>query len=87
MSQAVLQQILEQLQTLKPSELRQLNVAVQSYLAGKEAAAKRAAFHQSLVVSGLVRQIKLPTSKRKTLQHLIQVQGEPISQKIVEERR
>ena len=87
MSQAVLQQILEQLQALEPSELRQLNVAVQSYLAGKEAAAKQAAFHQSLVASGLVRQIKLPTFELRTRQQLIQVQGEPVSQTIIEERR
>lgn len=87
MPQAVLQQILEQLQTLEPSELQQLSAAVQSYLADKETAAKRTVFHQSLVAAGLVRQMKNPTFKQRTHQQLVQIQGEPVSQTIAEERR
>jgi hypothetical protein len=87
MPQAILNQILKQLQTLEQSELQQLSQALQKYLKDSEAPAKRVAFHQALVGSGLVRQIKNPTFERRAQQHLIQVQGESVSQTIVEERR
>lgn len=87
MPQAILKQIIDQLQTLEPSELEQLSQAIQSYLTDKETAAKRAIFHQALVETGLVRQIKHPISEPKTRQDLIQIQGKPVSQTIIEERR
>jgi hypothetical protein len=87
MPQAVLNQILNQLQTLEPSELQQLSQVIQGYLKDNEASAKRAAFHQALVGSGLVRQIKNPKFEGRTHQPLILVQGEPISQTILGERR
>ena len=67
--------------------MEQLNQAVQDYLVNKEEAAKRIAFHQALVTSGLVRQIKKPSGEQTVKRQLIQVQGEPISRTIVEERR
>lgn len=87
MPQALLNQILNQLQSLEPSELQQLSRVIQEYLKDDEVTAKRAAFHQALVGSGLVRQIKNPSFEGRTHQRLIQVQGEPISQTIVGERR
>lgn len=87
MPQAILNQILNQLQALEPSELQQLSQVIQEYLKANEASTKRAAFHQALVESGLVRQIKNPTFEGRTRQHLIQVHGEPISQTIVGDRR
>lgn len=87
MPQALLNQILNQLQSLEPSELQQLSQVIQTYLKNDEVTAKRAAFHQALVGSGLVRQIKNPNFEGRTHQRLIQVQGEPISQTIVGERR
>ena len=87
MPQALLNQILNQLQSLEPSELQQLSQVIQRYLRDDEVPAKRAAFHQALVGSGLVRQIKNPNFEGRTHQRLIQVQGEPISQTIVGERR
>lgn len=87
MPQALLNQILNQLQSLEPSELQQLSQVIQRYLKDDEVLAKRAAFHQALVGSGLVRQIKNPNFEGRTHQRLIQVQGEPISQTIVGERR
>jgi hypothetical protein len=85
MPQAILNQILDQLQTLEPSELQQLSHALQTYLVDKETSTNRIAFHQALVEAGLVRQIKPPTFERRT--HLVQVQGELLSQTIIEERR
>jgi hypothetical protein len=87
MPQAILNQILDQLKTLESSELQQLSQAIQNYLTDKETAAKRVAFHQALVESGLVRQIKASTFELRTHPHLIQVQGESVSQTIIEERR
>ena len=87
MPQAILKQIIDQLQTLEPSELEQLRQAIQSYLIDKETAAKRAVFHQALIETGLVRQIKHPTFKPRTHQDLIPIQGKPVSQTIIEERR
>ena len=87
MPQAILNQILNQLQALEPSELQQLSQVLQKYLKDREVAAQRAAFHQALVGAGLVLQIKNPTFERRTRQPLIQVQGESVSQTIVGERR
>lgn len=87
MSQVLLNQILNQLPSLELSELQQLSQVVQNCLKDSEMLAKRAAFHQALIESGLVRQIKKPNFEGRTHQHFIQVQGEPISQTIVGERR
>ncbi|AFZ18779.1 hypothetical protein [Allocoleopsis franciscana] len=87
MPQAILNQILNQLQALEPSELQQLSQVLQAYLKNREASARRVAFNRALVESGLVRQIKNPTFEHRTPQHLIQVQGESVSQTIIGERR
>jgi hypothetical protein len=87
MPQAILNQILNQLQALEPSELQQLSQVLQKYLKDREVSAQKVAFHQALVGAGLVRQIKNPTFERRMHQHLIQVQGESVSQTIVGERR
>lgn len=87
MPQALLNQILDQLQALEPSELQQLSQVIQRYLKDNEADANRAAFHQALVGSGLVRQIKNPNFAGRIHHPLIQVQDEPISQTIIGERR
>lgn len=49
MPQAILNQILDPLQILEPSELQQLSQAIQRYLEDRETTAKRVAFHQALV--------------------------------------
>jgi hypothetical protein len=87
MPQAILSQILNQLQTLEPSELEQLSLVVQRHLTEREVSAKQIAFYQALVESGLVRQLKNPTFEHRTHQQLVQVQGEAVSQTIIEERR
>jgi len=87
MPQAIFNQILNQLQALEPTELQQLSQVIQKYLKDSEATAKRAAFHQALLEAGLVRQIKNPNFEGRTYQDLIQVQGEPVSQTIIGERR
>ncbi|GET44088.1 hypothetical protein [Microseira wollei] len=80
--------LLDQLKTLELAELQQLNQAIQDYLTLKEDAAKRmGAFHQALLTSGLVRQIKKPSQERLNQRRLIHVEGKPVSETIIEERR
>lgn len=88
MPHGILQQILEQLQSLESAELQQLNQAIPDHLVNQEETAKQVAFHQALVTSGLVRQIKKSSYYKRPLeQQFFQVEREPISETIVEERR
>ncbi|MBD2533366.1 hypothetical protein H6G97_28915 [Nostoc flagelliforme FACHB-838] len=82
-----LNQILKQLETLELKELQQLNQTIQKYLADNEETLKQAAFHQALIDSGLVKQIKHPTYEPLTERRLIHAEGKPISESIIEERR
>ncbi|MBW4641571.1 MAG: hypothetical protein KME23_00820 [Goleter apudmare HA4340-LM2] len=87
MARIILNQILEQLETLEIAELQQLNQTIQKYLANKEETVKQAAFHQDLIDSGLVKQIKHPAYEAITERRLIQIEGKPVSETIIEERR
>ena len=86
MPEAILNQILNQLEILEPKELQQLNQAIQRYLVEQEQVTQRATFHEALLTSGLVKQLKQPAYNQQTEQQLIQVQGKPISETIIEER-
>ena len=74
MSQAILNQILDQLPTPDKSELQHLSQVIQSYLSDPETVAKRAVFHKKLVESGLVKRIKQPAFDQRTPQQLIPIQ-------------
>lgn len=82
-----LNQILKQLETLDLKELQQLNQTIQRYLSDKEETVKQAAFHQALIDSGLVKQIKHPNYEPLTERRLIHAKGKPVSESIIEERR
>ncbi|MBE9004932.1 hypothetical protein IQ259_07755 [Fortiea sp. LEGE XX443] len=86
MAVETLNQILKQLETLEISELQQLNQTIQKYLVDQEENLKQAAFHQALIDSGLVKEIKHPTYETITERRLIHVEGKPISETIIEER-
>lgn len=85
MSQTILSQMLDKLQLLEPVELQQLDCAVQERLTNQEQTTKQVSFHQALVDSGLVRQIK-KISHQPRKRQLIQIQGKAISETIIEER-
>lgn len=87
MSQMTLYQILDQIPALQPEELRQLNQAVQAQLLPKAEIQKREAFHQAMLTSGLVRQIKPSCHYKSTQRRLIEATGKPVSETILEERR
>jgi hypothetical protein len=69
MSQAILNQILDRLHELEPSELEQLSQAIQIYLADREYSNKKASFHRALLESGLVKQIKNPIFELRSQEH------------------
>ena len=87
MAQAILHQILSQLPSLEPDELRQLSQAVLERLSPQDEAHKREAFHQALLTADLVRQINRPPRVIESQRQLIDVQGKPVSETIIEERR
>jgi hypothetical protein len=87
MALETLNQILKQLETLELKELQQLNQIIQKYLADKEENLKQIAFHQALIDSGLVKQIKHTAYAPITERRLIHVEGKPVSETIIEERR
>ena len=87
MAHSTLYQILDQLSTLEPEELRQLGQAVQAHLTPQAETQKREAFHQALLTSGLVKQIKPQRECESPQRRFIEVQGKPVSETILEERR
>jgi len=87
MSGAVLQRMLSEIPVLDQHELRQVQQAVQARLAPQSQAQKRRAFYHALRASGLVRQIKAHPASDTIQRQLVQVQGPPVSQTIIEERR
>lgn len=87
MTQINLKQILNQLETLNPEELKQLNQMVQQSLTEREELNPQDSFHQSLLTMGLVKQIKHPVYEPISERNLIEIKGQPMSETIIEERR
>jgi hypothetical protein len=87
MTQVIVNQILSQLETLGTEELQQLQQSIQSRLAQHQTT-QQAGFLQTLLASGLAKQIKYPTSSHpSTERRLVEIQGKPLSETILEERR
>ncbi|MCX6028529.1 MAG: hypothetical protein NT169_04395 [Chloroflexi bacterium] len=87
MTEAILQRVLNQIPVLDQYELRQVQRAVQERLAPREQTRKRRAFYHALRASGLVNRIKTRPPGDVIQRRLVQVQGPPVSQTIIEERR
>ncbi|NJK68578.1 MAG: hypothetical protein HC789_16900 [Microcoleus sp. CSU_2_2] len=87
MSEVILNQIFNQLEMLELFELHQLNRAIHKYLTEKQATTQQAKFHQALLTSGLVKKFNHLSYSQLTERQLIQVQGKPVSETIIEERR
>jgi hypothetical protein len=88
MPQTPLEQVIHQIRSLKPEELRQVIETIrESLLSSDEASRQREAFHEALLTSGLVKRIarRSATLLRKPLQ--VHVEGKPISETLIEERR
>lgn len=84
MSNMTLDKIMDVVQTLTPDEQRQLRAQIDQRLAQHD---QMKGFHQSLLASGLVTRIKPPRAGAGGPRRLIEVQGKPLSESIMEERR
>lgn len=87
MAEATLNQILLDLSRLEPQELEQVSQAVRARLGDTDARMPRQVFHESLLASGLVRQIKPPRFRHPVARRLAEVEGKPVSETLIEERR
>jgi hypothetical protein len=87
MTQSTLVKLLSQIETLEREELQQLSQAIQTRLQPTDEADKLRAFYNSLLSSGLIRQLKQRSVAQQIKRSLIEVQGKPISTTIIEERR
>ena len=87
MTQVQLNQILKQLETLTLLELLQLHQVIQTHLTNREKAIHQTKFHQALLYSVLIKELKEASSNPVTQRRLIAVHGKPISETIIEERR
>ena len=86
MAWATLEQVISQLDALKPGELQQLEDAVRERRVATQEAQERETFHQALLAAGLVKRIAKRTEPDTAERHLIDVQGEPVSETIIRER-
>lgn len=87
MAESTLAQVIEILEDLNVEELKQVQEAVQKRLQPRDEAAAERAFEQALLASGLVKEIKRPTTRPAWDRPLITIQGEPLSETIIRERR
>jgi hypothetical protein len=87
MSQTALEIILEQLPALDESELEHLRQAVQQRLCSDEEEQKRKRFHEALLKSGLVNEINSGPKRAVSERRMFNIQGKPLSETIIEERR
>ena len=86
-SRAVVLQDLTQIRVLNRDELLQVDQAVNEQLDPRSEAVKVDAFHRSLLASGLVKSIKPPVTSDDTGWEPVPVEGTPVSQTIIQERR
>lgn len=87
MAQATLDQVISQLDTLKTEELQQLEGVLRERLSPASEAEKQAAFHQAMLAAGLISRIKPPRTAENAERPIFEVQGEPLSETILRERR
>jgi len=87
MAQATLTHVLEAIKALDPDELQRVQQAVQEQLAQRRYSPDEERFHEALLASGLVKEIKPPCMTPSGRHPLIQAQGKPVSETLIEERR
>jgi hypothetical protein len=87
MAEAAVTRALEILQELSVEELRQVRSALEERMRQEGEAAAQGAFHQALLAAGLVKELKAGPSRVHGERPLVPIQGRPLSETIVEERR
>ena len=86
MTQETLVKLLSQLEVLEIDELQTLSQAIKVRLNKVNESEKLAGFYNSLLTSGLVRHIK-PMGSQQPRLSLIAIEGNPLSQTIIDDRR
>ena len=87
MAQGILERILQEIKTLKPEELLQVQQAVQAQLAPPSYAPAEEQVLQEMLKVGLLTEIKPRCPDRQDDYPLVPIQGKPLSETILEERR
>jgi hypothetical protein len=87
MGRAVITRVLQMIRELREDELRQVRQAVDVQIEEQSKGSGREAFHRALLSSGLVKEIKAPPLRADEERPLVPIQGKPLSETIIEERR
>ena len=80
-------QVLEMIRELDTDELREVRQAVDAQLGQQGEASGREAFRRALLEAGLVQEFKAPPIRPAEERPLVPIQGKPLSETIIEERR
>ena len=87
MAKTTLKHIVEEIKSLAADEQWQLREILDAMLMPTEEEAKRQALHQALRAAGLITQVRQPRAIDLSPRQRIYVQGKPVSETIIEERR
>jgi len=87
MAQVTLECILQEIKTLEPEELLKVQQAVQAQLASTGYSPEEERVLQELLTVGLLTEIKPRRIDRQVAYPLVPIQGKPLSETILEERR
>jgi hypothetical protein len=87
MAQDTLEHILEEIRNLTADELRQVERTVRGLLKPTSPETDREAALRVLQDSGMVREIKRPSMVPRPQRLPVPIQGKPLSETIIEERR
>lgn len=87
MAQATLNRVLEEIKTLEPEELRQVQCVLESQLGTSKDERADGGFLQAMLDAGLISEIKRPDQRQKRDRLVVPIHGKPLSETIIEERR
>jgi hypothetical protein len=87
MTQETLVKLVSQLELLDPEELQGLSQAINLRLNAIHKINGMAGFYNSLLASGLIRQINRINPQSQIQRSLVEAIGKPVSETIIEERR
>ena len=87
MAQVTLERILKEIKNLEPEELLQVQQAIQARLAPADYSPEEEQVLQEMLKVGLLTEIKPRRTDRQGVYPLVPIQGKPLSETILEERR